>query len=97
MNINLVSLWDEIKDKKIVVYDLETTGFKSKNTRILSFSAIRYQVSEHGMDEIDRCDMFLNPMMTYENGKDATFALYVDGDKYKEMLETIEFPIYVGR
>ena len=33
----------------------------------------------------------------YENGKDATFALYVDGDKYKEMLETIEFPIYVGR
>lgn len=32
----------------------------------------------------------------YENGKDATFALYVDGDKYKEMLETIEFPIYVG-
>ena len=29
MNINLVSLWDEIKDKKIVVYDLETTGFKS--------------------------------------------------------------------
>lgn len=45
MNINLVSLWDEIKDKKIVVYDLETTGFKSKNTRILSFSAIRYQVT----------------------------------------------------
>ena len=33
----------------------------------------------------------------YENGKDATFALYVDGDNYKEMLETIEFPIYVGR
>lgn len=33
----------------------------------------------------------------YENEKDATFALYVDGDKYKEMLETIEFPIYVGR
>lgn len=33
----------------------------------------------------------------YENGKDATFALYVDGDKYKEMFETIEFPIYVGR
>lgn len=33
----------------------------------------------------------------YENGKDVTFALYVDGDKYKEMLETIEFPIYVGR
>lgn len=33
----------------------------------------------------------------YENGKDATFVLYVDGDKYKEMLETIEFPIYVGR
>lgn len=64
MNINLVSLWDEVKDKKIVVYDLETTGFKSKNTRILSFSAIRYQVSEHGMDEIDRRNMFLNPMMT---------------------------------
>lgn len=64
MNINLASLWDDIKDKKIVVYDLETTGFKSKNTRILSFSAIRYQVSECGMDEIDRRNMFLNPMMT---------------------------------
>lgn len=38
-----------------------------------------------------------NIRQEYENGKDATFALYVDGDKYKEILETIEFPIYVGR
>ena len=28
------------------------------------------------------------------NFGNVTFALYVDGDKYKEVLETIEFPIY---
>lgn len=33
----------------------------------------------------------------YENGKDATFALYTDGDKYKNILETVDFPLYVGR
>lgn len=33
----------------------------------------------------------------YENGKDATFALYTDGDKYKEILETVDFPLYVGK
>ena len=27
----------------------------------------------------------------YENGKDATFALYTDGDKYKNILETVDF------
>lgn len=32
----------------------------------------------------------------YENGKDATFALYTDGDKYKNILETVDFPLYVG-
>ena len=31
-----------------------------------------------------------------ENGKDTTFALYTDGDKYKEILETVDFPLYVG-
>lgn len=33
----------------------------------------------------------------YENGKDATFALYTDGNKYKNILETVNFPLYVGR
>ena len=33
----------------------------------------------------------------YENGKDATFALYTDGDKYKNILETVNFPLYVGK
>lgn len=32
----------------------------------------------------------------YENGKDATFALYTDGDKFKNILETVDFPLYVG-
>ena len=32
-----------------------------------------------------------------ENGKDATFALYTDGDKYKNILETVDFPLYVGK
>lgn len=31
-----------------------------------------------------------------ENGKDATFALYTDGDKFKNILETVDFPLYVG-
>lgn len=33
----------------------------------------------------------------YENGKDATFALYTDGDKFKNILETVDFPLYVGK
>lgn len=33
----------------------------------------------------------------YENGKDATFALYTDEDKFKNILETVNFPLYVGR
>lgn len=38
-----------------------------------------------------------NIRQEYENGKNATFALYTDGDKYKEILGTVEFPIYVSK
>lgn len=33
----------------------------------------------------------------YENGNDTTFAIYTDGDKYKNILETVNFPLYVGK
>ncbi len=33
----------------------------------------------------------------YENEKDTTFAIYTDGDKYKNILETVNFPLYVGK
>ena len=59
--IALENIWDSIKDKKIVVYDLETTGFKSPQTKILSFSAIRYNVTENGLMEIDRRNDLINP------------------------------------
>lgn len=36
-------------------------------------------------------------LIMHENGKDTTFALYTDGDKYKNILETVNFPLYVGR
>lgn len=44
-------------------------------------------------DEVSLRDIRLK----YKNGKDAAFALYVDGDKYEEILETVDFPLYVGK
>lgn len=35
-------------------------------------------------------------LITIRQDENKTFALYTDGDKYKNILETVNFPLYVG-
>lgn len=36
-------------------------------------------------------------LITIRQDENKTFALYTDGDKYKNILETVNFPLYVGK
>ena len=47
----------------IVVFDLETTGLNKVAERILSCSAIKWQVRDQKFKETDRLDQFINPGM----------------------------------
>lgn len=84
---SLCKSFEEVFDSPIII-DNDMLSYINKYDGIdTPFNNAKYT------DEV----LLRNIRQEYENGKDATFALYVDGDKYKEMLETIEFPIYVGR
>lgn len=84
---SLCKSFEEVFDSPIII-DNDMLSYINKYDDIATpFNNARYT------DEV----LLRNIRQEYENGKDATFALYVDGDKYKEMLETIEFQIYVGR
>lgn len=84
---SLCKSFEEVFDSPIII-DNDMLSYINKYDDIATpFNNARYT------DEV----LLRNIRQEYENGKDATFALYVDGDKYKEILETIEFPIYVGR
>lgn len=84
---SLCKSFEEVFDSPIII-DNDMLSYINKYDDIdTPFNNARYT------DEV----LLRNIRQEYENGKDATFALYVDGDKYKEILETIEFPIYVGR
>lgn len=84
---SLCKSFEEVFDSPIII-DNDMLSYINKYDDIdTPFNNAKYT------DEV----LLRNIRQEYENGKDATFALYVDGDKYKEMLETIEFPIYVGR
>lgn len=84
---SLCKSFEEVFDSPIII-DNDMLSYINKYDDIATpFNNARYT------DEV----LLRNIRQEYENGKDATFALYVNGDKYKEILETIEFPIYVGR
>lgn len=84
---SLCKSFEEVFDSPIII-DNDILSYINKYDGIdTPFNNAKYT------DEV----LLRNIRQEYENGKDATFALYVDGDKYKEILETIEFPIYVGR
>ena len=46
--------------KSIIVFDTETTGLGS-DAKIIEFAAVRYLISETGLRETNKIDLFLNP------------------------------------
>lgn len=60
-----ISVYEVLKRLKngetICFYDLETTGLKKKESRILSFSAIKIKMDGDNYEEVERKNIFLNP------------------------------------
>ena len=84
---SLCKSFEEVFDSPIII-DNDMLSYINKYDDIdTPFNNAKYT------DEV----LLRNIRQEYENGKNATFALYTDGDKYKEILGTVEFPIYVGR
>lgn len=84
---SLCKSFEEVFDSPIII-DNDMLSYINKYDGIdTPFNNAKYT------DEV----LLRNIRQEYENGENATFALYVDGDKYKEILGTVEFPIYVGR
>lgn len=46
---------------KLVVYDLETTGLKSAEDRIIEFSAVKYLIAENSLHEMSRVTVYIKP------------------------------------
>lgn len=46
--------------KSIIVFDTETTGL-GKSAKIIEFAAVRYDITETGLKETHKMDLFLNP------------------------------------
>lgn len=84
---SLCKAFEEVFDSPIVI-DNDMLSYLNK-----------YECSYSPFDEAEYNDevSLITIRQEYENGKDATFALYTDGDKYKNILETVNFPLYVGK
>lgn len=46
--------------KSMIVFDTETTGL-GKSAKIIEFAAVRYDITETGLKETHKMDLFLNP------------------------------------
>lgn len=84
---SLCKAFEEVFDSPIVI-DNDMLSYLNKH----DCSCSPFDVAKY-IDEVS----LLTIRQEYENGKDTTFALYTDGDKYKNILETVNFPLYVGR
>lgn len=49
--------------RSIIVFDTETTGL-GKTAKIIEFAAVRYDITETGLKETHKMDLFLNPQET---------------------------------
>lgn len=81
---SLCKFFEEVFDSPIII-DNDMLSYINK-----------YDCTHTPFDEAYK-DEALLATIREENGKDTTFALYTDGDKYKEILETVDFPLYVGK
>lgn len=81
---SLCKTFEEVFDSPIVIDNDMLSYLNKYDTHYSPFDAAKY------LDGVSLTTI------REENGKDTTFALYTDGDKYKNILETVDFPLYVG-
>ena len=84
---SLCKAFEKVFDSQIIIDDDMLSYLNKYDTNCSPFDVAKYK------DEVSLTTI----REEYENGKDATFALYTDGDKYKNILETVNFPLYVGK
>ena len=80
----LCKAFEEVFDSPIIIDNDMLSYLNKYNTHYSPFDAAKC------LDEASLATI------REENGKNTTFALYTDGDKYKEILETVDFPVYVS-
>ena len=58
---NCVLLFEGLEGIEYIVFDTETTGLKPELDYIVQLSGIKYRVTDHVPQEIDRIDLFIRP------------------------------------
>jgi len=74
-----------VKGRHIIFYDVETTGLKSKTSKILSLSAIKYKYDDNLFKEIDRLDVFINPCLPIP--EEASKVNGITNEKVKDEMD----------
>ena len=74
-----------VKGWHIIFYDVETTGLKSKTSKILSLSAIKYKYEDNLFKEIDRLDVFINPCLPIP--EEASKVNGITNEKVKDEMD----------
>ena len=74
-----------VKGWQIIFYDVETTGLKSKTSKILSLSAIKYKYEDSLFKEIDRLDVFINPCLPIP--EEASKVNGITNEKVKDEMD----------
>lgn len=80
---SLCKTFEKVFDSPIVI-----------DNNILSYLN-KYECSYSPFDAAEYKDRV--SLITIRQDENKTFALYTDGDKYKNILETVNFPLYVGK
>lgn len=74
-----------VKGRHIIFYDLETSGLKSKTSKILSCSAIKFEYKDGLFKEVDRLDIFINPCLPIP--KEASKVNGITNEKVKDEMD----------
>ena len=74
-----------VKGWQIIFYDVETTGLKSKTSKILSLSAIKYKYEDGLFKEVDRLNVFINPCLPIP--EEASKVNGITNEKVKDEMD----------
>lgn len=74
-----------VKGWQIIFYDAETTGLKSKTSKILSLSAIKYKYEDGLFKEVDRLNVFINPCLPIP--EEASKVNGITNEKVKDEMD----------
>ena len=74
-----------VKGWQIIFYDAETTGLKSKTSKILSLSAIKYKYEDSLFKEVDRLNVFINPCLPIP--EEASKVNGITNEKVKDEMD----------